>query len=34
MQHMGQFSQNELMVEIYFKRLIRAIGNVLCMEFS
>ena len=26
--------QNELMVEIYFKSLVRAIGKVLCMKFS
>ena len=33
-QHSGQFFQNELMVEIYFKSLVRAIGKALCMEFS
>ena len=27
-------NQNELMVEIYSKRLVRAIGKVLCMTFS
>ena len=26
--------QNELMVEIYFKGLVRAIGKVLCMIFN
>ena len=36
-QHSGrtnQFFQNELMVEIYFKSLIRAIGKVLLMKFG
>ena len=28
------FLQNELMVEIYFKSLVRAIGEVLRMEFG
>ena len=32
--HMGQNCQTELMVEIYFKSLVRAIGEVLFMKFS
>ena len=31
---MGKIFQNELMVEIYFKSLVKAIGKVLCMKFS
>ena len=31
--HMGEKNQNELMVEIYFKSLGRAIGKVLRMKF-
>ena len=27
-------NQNELMVEIYSKSLVRAIGKMLCMKFS
>ena len=26
--------QNELMIETYFKSLVRAIGKVLCLKFS
>ena len=36
-QHSGrtnQYFQNELMVEIYFKSLIRAVGTVLLMKFG
>ena len=32
--HIGQIFQNELMVEIYSKSLVRAIGKVLLMKFS
>ena len=32
--HMGQFCQNELMVEIYSKGLVRAIGKVSLMKLS
>ena len=33
--HMGQFCfQNESMVEIYSKSLVRAIGKILLMEFN
>ena len=32
--HMGQNFQNELMVQIYSKSLINAIGKVLLMKFS
>ena len=28
------YFQSELMVEIYFKSLVRALGKVLCMKFS
>ena len=31
---MGLFFQTELMVEIYSKSLVRAIGKVLLMKFS
>ena len=32
--HTGQNFQNELMVEIYSKSLVRAIGKVLRMKLS
>ena len=32
--HTGHFFQNELMVEIYSKSLVRTIGKVLLMKFS
>ena len=32
--HMGKKNQNEVMVEICSKSLVRAIGKVLRMEFS
>ena len=32
--HMGQFFQTEVMVEIYFKSLVGAIGKVLLMKFK
>ena len=32
--HTGHFFQNELMVEIYSKSLLRAIGKVLLMKLS
>ena len=32
--HKGKKFQNELVVEIYSKSLVRAIGNVLCIKFS
>ena len=31
--HTGQYYQNELMVEIYSKSLVRAIGKVLLMKY-
>ena len=34
MQHSGHTSQTKLMVEIYSKSLVRAIGKVLLMKFS
>ena len=32
--HTGQNFHNELMVEIYSKSLVRAVGKVLVMKFS
>ena len=32
--YMGHFFQTELMVEIYSKSVVRAIGKVFLMEFS
>ena len=32
--HMVQNFQTELIVEIYFRSLVRAIGKVLCMQFN
>ena len=34
MQHSGRVKKNEIMVEIYSKRLVRTIGKVSYMKFA